>query len=110
MPNPPDAGVSETEQLVLDTIKASISEEFQIAERFDAKARSYLQLGGIWFAVVQAVAIPLIPVLKVAHRWILGLIIIGAVAAVTLAVATWFTSAFSRSERRRRTSPRRANA
>jgi hypothetical protein len=36
--------------------RSAVQQEFQIAERLDAKARNQVAVGGAWFALVQAVA------------------------------------------------------
>jgi hypothetical protein len=50
------AGSSDDPKLVLDVARAAISQEFQIAERLDAKSRNQIAVGGALFALVQAVA------------------------------------------------------
>jgi hypothetical protein len=51
-------GDETTEQVkhVLDAARGALAQEFQIAERLDAKARGQMTLAGAWYAVVQAVA------------------------------------------------------
>ena len=43
-------------RLVLEAARDAIRQEFQIAERLDAKARNQMAIAGTWFAVVQGVA------------------------------------------------------
>lgn len=42
--------------LVVETARAAVAQEFQIAERLDAKARNQVAVGGTQYALVQAVA------------------------------------------------------
>lgn len=89
---PHDPGGPRSESpVVLETLRGAITEEFQIAERLDSKAAAYLQLGGIWFAVVQAVAIPLVDRGGVDRRWLAGAALIGLLAAASLAYTTYLT-------------------
>jgi protein-S-isoprenylcysteine O-methyltransferase Ste14 len=48
----PEEGVKQ----VVEVARSALDEEFQRAERYDAKARGQMMLAGSWFAVVQAVA------------------------------------------------------
>lgn len=41
---------------IVEAARNALNEEFQRAERYDAKARGQMTLAGSWFAVVQAVA------------------------------------------------------
>ncbi len=41
---------------VLDSARSAIGQEFQIAERLDAKSRNQVAVGGAWYALVQATA------------------------------------------------------
>ena len=43
-------------QPVVDAARAAITQEFQIAERLDAKSRNQVVVGGAWYAGVQAIA------------------------------------------------------
>jgi hypothetical protein len=83
--------MDETERLVVEVLQGAISEAFQISERLDSKAASYLQIGGIWFAVVQVVAIPLLVTDDISRYWLWSLGAIGVVATVALALATKMT-------------------
>lgn len=52
--NVPPRAPTEREALVVEAARAAIAQEFQIAERLDAKARNQIAVGGAWYALVQA--------------------------------------------------------
>lgn len=41
--------------LVLDAARSAVAQEFQMAERLDAKARNQMTIAGSWYAIVSAV-------------------------------------------------------
>jgi hypothetical protein len=41
---------------IADVVRSQISQEFQISERLDSKARNQIAIGGTWYAITQAVA------------------------------------------------------
>src|SRR4051812_4936004 len=52
---PQTPGSSDDLKHVLDTARDALDHEFQLAERYDAKARGRATLAGSWFAATQAV-------------------------------------------------------
>lgn len=77
---------------VLNTARAAVDQEFQIAERLDAKARSLVTLGGQWFAIAQAVSAVAYST-RDAHGWMLwalgGTALAGGVALGALFFFAW---------------------
>jgi hypothetical protein len=58
----PSSGIDpEAGGIILDSAKAALQQEFQLAERYDAKSRSQVTIAGSWFAVVQAVVAVVVP-------------------------------------------------
>jgi hypothetical protein len=72
-------------QHVIEAARDALSQEFERAERYDAKARNQMTVAGSWFAVAQAVAAvgPNTP-----GEWIAGILLAAVVAAVFLILAT----------------------
>lgn len=72
---------------VLSVARAAVDQEFSIAERLDAKARSLVTISAQWFAVSQAVAAVAFSAHK-PHDWMLwtvgGTAVVGACALSTL--------------------------
>jgi len=69
---------------VLDAARDSISQEFQIAERLDAKARGQMTLAGAWFAIVQAVAGIALRDNSLAPGWSAAVVASAGLAALSL--------------------------
>jgi hypothetical protein len=93
---------------IVESARAAIAQEFQIAERLDAKARNQVAVGGAWYAAVQAVSAIAIKQhldsakgagLAAKHHvtsgfgndWFLVLIIVAGIAGVLLAVTIYFS-------------------
>jgi hypothetical protein len=51
-----DLKTYEETKLVIDAARAAVAQEFQIAERLDAKARNQMTVAGAWYALVQTFA------------------------------------------------------
>jgi hypothetical protein len=75
---------------VVDAARTAIAQEFQIAERLDAKARNQVTVGGVWFALVQAVASVAIKNEIDAGRttWLFALLVVVALVAGACLVMT----------------------
>ena len=53
---PGDVGEVRDLSMVVETARAAVEQEFQIAERLDSKARNQMAVSGTWYAVVSAIA------------------------------------------------------
>lgn len=92
MVNPTEAQVPESFGEVLNTARAALDQEFQIAGVLDAKARGLVTLAGQWFAIAQAVAAVAFATHK-PHTWMLWAVgitaLLGAIALGFLFVFAW---------------------
>jgi hypothetical protein len=90
-----DVKSDEEMKLVVDAARAAVAQEFQIAERLDAKARNQMTVAGAWYAVVQTFAGITLRVLIDSpdhHRWLFALIVaFAAVAGACLIVAMLYS-------------------
>lgn len=71
---------------VVEAARAALDQEFQRAERYDAKARNQMTLAGSWFAVVQAVAAVTLRG-DASTAWVGAIAASAAVAGVALFIA-----------------------
>jgi hypothetical protein len=90
--NPAEAQLPASLGEVLNTARAALDQEFQIAQLLDAKARGLVTLAGQWFAIAQAVAAVAFATHK-PHTWMLWAVgisaLVGAVAVGFLFVFSW---------------------
>ena len=73
--------------LVLDLARGALDQEFQVAERLDAKSRGQMTLAGAWFAVVQAVAGTALGIRGFDEGWALAILVLAGGSGLALAIA-----------------------
>jgi len=89
----PNAQPEEVSAL-LETARSAVAQEFQVAERLDAKSRNQVAVGGAWYAVVQATAAIAIKqyVDNGGSSWLFAAIVaLASVSGVMLAVAILYS-------------------
>lgn len=77
---------------VVQVGRDALTQEFQISERLDAKARGHVTLAGQWFAVVQAVAAVAFAARGIDDGWLLAVAATaaaGGIALATTVVLSW---------------------
>lgn len=77
---------------VWDTAKDAIAFQLQVSERLDAKARGIVTIAAGWFAVVQAVAGPVLADRTLDRTWVDLTVALAAAATLGLLAATVLAS------------------
>ncbi len=80
-------------RLIVDAARSAISQEFQVAERLDAKARNQVAVGAGWFALVQGIAAIAIKqqLDSRTNVWFSVLIAIAVVGGLALGLSIFFS-------------------